>query len=95
MTILKDLYYGNINPWERQIQNGSEYQVLQQKLSIYLEKLEPMLSNEEKQLLEQIGDIASRIGSIYETDCFEEGFRLGAKIMLEILWQKNEHLIGI
>lgn len=53
MTILEELYNGNINPSSRFIKNDSEYQRVNHQLTEYLDKLMMSLDDDEKQLYEK------------------------------------------
>ncbi len=93
MSILKDLYYGNINPSERYIKRGSEYQKLSRLLSENEDKLLASLDEDGKRLYESILEGRYQQEDIAETETFVEGFRLGAQIMLEILTEPEKQLL--
>ena len=84
MTVLEDLFYGNIQPCDNK-QSAEARQ-----------KLSAMTAAEEK-LMETISDDAQRaevlemfnkqteLIALCERDAFIDGFRLGARLMIEIL----------
>lgn len=91
MTILEELYNGNVNPLARFIKDESEYQKLNHQVSEYIDKLMVSLNDEEKQLYEKIADGICGMGYISEKETFIEGFRLGAQMMLEVISYKSEN----
>ncbi len=84
MTILEDLYYGNIQPWEKMIKKGSPYQKTEQKLTKEIDTLMASLNKEEKALCEKIADRISELSDLSERERFIEGFCIGAKMMIEV-----------
>ena len=84
ISILEELYHGNINPSAKTVVSGSEYQKSQHKLGDLLEELEKLLNTEEKELLENIMTAWSELDCISSEERFTEGFKLGARISLEI-----------
>ncbi|MBQ8869457.1 MAG: hypothetical protein IJ027_07085 [Oscillospiraceae bacterium] len=95
MTILENLYNGNINVVERSIKKGSEYDRLD-KLSLELEnKFIKGKSKQEKELFEQILELIYGQEEILLTETFVEGFRLGAQIMLEVFSEPKRQFTPI
>ncbi len=93
MSILEELYNGNINPLERYIKNGSEYQKLNNQLTECLDELMLLLDNRGKQLCEKIGDNIADLSCISEKECFIEGFCMGTQMMWEIMHFKSENFL--
>lgn len=83
-NVIDDLYLGNINPNETMRLGHPEY-LNDAKDSVKLERqLGSMLSTEQKKLFDEFVTIC---GSMNEREVrlgFIEGFRLGAKIMLDV-----------
>lgn len=93
MSMLEELYYGNIHPAEKHIKKGGEYQKLNQQLMDTLDELMTMLNDEEKQLYEKAEDMAFNLKSISEKEYFIEGFCMGAQIMREIACFKSTNYV--
>lgn len=93
MSILEELYNGNIVPTEKYIKKGGEYQKINDELSEKIEKLMCTLNSKQKDLCEEIEDGFCRLSYISEKECFIDGFRLGAQIMREILEYKSKNYI--
>lgn len=85
MYILNDLWYGNITPRERYIRSGSEYQKLSDQFSSQLTAFVKELSHDHRKQYESIEDLRARLNLISEEDSFVIGFRLGARIILDIV----------
>ncbi len=84
MTILENLYNGNINIVEKSIKKGSEYDRLTKLASELEDKLMESINGQEKELFESIFVTRFQQEDIMLTETFIEGFRLGAQIMLEV-----------
>jgi hypothetical protein len=84
MSILDQLYDGNVNPSEKYIKKSSEYH----KLTLQLNEKETQLFKDfsEKQIgiYENIMEIRGVQQYIAEKDTFVDGFKLGAKIMMQV-----------
>lgn len=85
MKILEDLWYNKITFWQRKIPQNDEIIRLKKLISDDNEKLTRMLSPEANELLEKMMDDQGELSSLLECDTFIYGFRLGARIMLEII----------
>ena len=85
MSILEELYNGNINPSEKYVKNGSAHQKLSKQLMEHIDELMALLNDGEKQLCEKIGDVVSELNYLSEKECFIEGFRTGAQIAWVII----------
>lgn len=85
MSILSELYYGNICPMEKHIKVDGEYKKLLTKATDLMEKLNESLSEEDKSIWNEINDMSSIMESISERESFIEGFCLGARTILEIM----------
>lgn len=85
MYVLKELYWGNISPTERSVRPGSDYKKASleicKQLDLFLESLTP----EEKQQWEAIDVLRNNLATMAEEDMFIYGFRLGARMMLDVV----------
>lgn len=93
MSILKDLYYGNIEPSQRFIKKDSEYKKIQGEFVDCLEELNATLTEEQKRLRVQIEDKSLAMCCISEEERFIDGFCMGAKMMLEIINFKSSNYV--
>ena len=85
MRILEELWYGNVTPGEREVEKGSRMWNLGRLILQNKEELEPLLSEKAKEVLEKLRDNQTELNGINECEIFVCGFRLGARIMLEVL----------
>lgn len=85
MYILNDLWHGNITPHERYIRSGTEYQKLSDELSEKLTAFVKNLSADSRKQYEAIEDIRAKLNFISEEAIFITGFRLGARIVMDVI----------
>ena len=85
MNTIQDLYYGRISPYEMSISVTPEYQKLKALATQNEDLLKETLSDEQKELLEKLTENITDISSISERDMFIAGFRLGVKLMIDVI----------
>ena len=85
MKIIEDLYYGRISPYEMSISATPEYQKLKSIADRNEDLLRKSLSDEQKLLLDKLIESVTDISSISERDMFIAGFRLGMKLMIDVM----------
>ncbi len=91
-SILKEFYYGNVVPVERQIINVSEIRRAAKQLDTVENQLRAILQPEAIPLLERFGKLQSELSSLTEADSYVDGFKTGARFMLEILDDSPESI---
>ena len=85
MSTIQDLYYGRISPYEMSISTAPEYQKLKALATQNEDLLRETLSDEQKELLDKLIECITDISSISERDMFIAGFRLGMKLMIDVM----------
>ncbi len=85
IKILEELWYGNVAPGERSVDKGDRLWNLGRLILQNEEELAPLLSEKAKEVLEKLRDNQSELNDLNECEVFVCGFRLGARIMLEVL----------
>ena len=85
MNTIQDLYYGRISPYEMSISTAPEYQKLKALADKNEDLLRETLSDEQKELLEKLTECITDISSISERDMFIAGFKLGMKVMVDVM----------
>ena len=85
MNTIQDLYYGRISPYEMSISTAPEYQKLKTLADKNQDLLRETLSDEQKELLDKLTECITDISSISERDMFIAGFRLGMKLMIDVM----------
>ena len=88
MNTIQDLYYGRISPYEMSISTAPEYQKLKALADRNENLLKETLSDEQKELLDKLIESMTDISSISERDMFIAGFRLGMRLMIDVMKDK-------
>ena len=85
MRILEELWYGNIDPTEYDTFSCKEYKKLRELICRNEANLKVTMTNEQKELFTRYTDAVRE--HQMTTDCliFQNGFKLGARIMLEVM----------
>ncbi len=91
-SILKDFYYGNIVPTERQIVNGSEVKRAAKELDTAENQLRAILQPEAVPLMDRYGKLQTELASLTEAETYVDGFKTGARFVMEILDDSHENL---
>lgn len=85
MNTLEDLYYGNIVPNEKCAKLDDEVKELLKLLNRNEEKLTTILTELQKETFEKYKDCNREISEISEREIFLNGFRLGARIIIDVV----------
>ena len=85
MNILEELYYGNIVPNEKCAKFDDEVKELLKLLNRNEEKLAATLTELQKETFEKYKDCNREISEISEREIFLNGFRLGARIIIDVV----------
>jgi hypothetical protein len=85
MNILEELYYGNIVPNEKCAKFDDEVKELLKLLNRNEEKLTATLTELQKETFEKYKDCNREISEISEREIFLNGFRLGARIIIDVV----------
>lgn len=85
MKILEELWYGNIEPAEYDITSCKEYQKIIQQMSKSEEELRSILTDEQRKVLDRHMDNVQRFMVVTECLLFQNSFKLGARMMLEVM----------
>lgn len=88
--ILSDLYHGNINPVAKSVVQGSAYQKAMHQLNDLEEKLMAQLDEEQQKLLQDFMSVQGELNYISGEERFTDGFRMGARMILEIFEKDGE-----
>ena len=85
MKILEELWYGRINPSQRTQPDDKSVSELTEQIVEKEDELSALLSDEAKEILEQMRDKQLDLSTLNERKAFISRFRLGAGIMLEVM----------
>lgn len=85
MRILEEFWYGNIEPEEYGSFSCEEYKELRRLITKNEEKLQATFTDEQKELFSRYTDCVQEFQTISECLLFQNRFRLGARMMLEVM----------
>ena len=84
VNILEKLYYGSIHPLEHALWNGGNNSELTENAIRHEKNLRAALTEHQKGLLEQFEKAEAEISDKHEVQAFTTGFRLAARLMMEV-----------
>lgn len=90
MSIIEDIYFGNLSPNEIEIEKGSEMDIQLKRIIHIQEELIKLLSRDQNDLFEKLLCEQSKMNSLSECKAFENGVRLGVKLMTEVFAVKEK-----
>ena len=83
MTVLEDLWYGNIDPHEAILTGSKRYKHLLSIMARNRDELNETLTEKQAETLEKYGEAVNEMHSLSEVEAFSYGFRLGVRLMIE------------
>lgn len=84
MNVLEEFCYGNLNPTEYDANTSKEYKELVRLISRNEEKLLATMTDEQKELFSRYTDCVREHQAMAECLLFQNSFRLGGRMMLEV-----------
>jgi hypothetical protein len=82
MTILEDLWYGNIDPHEAILTGSKRYKHLLSLMARNRDELNETLTDKQSETLEKYDAAVNEMHSLSEVEAFSYGFRLGIRLMI-------------
>ena len=89
MDTIRELFYGNIHPYERDIPKDSEGDKLNKLIIRHDAALKATLNEQETETLEKLKDALTEQNSFCECEGFINGFRLGVRLMVESFYGRE------
>ena len=86
---IEELWHGNIIPQEDSRTNSPEMKELLSYMARHHEDLEKSFTDEQKETFEKFHDCWSEYASLAEEAIFAYAFKLGGRLMLETLQEKE------
>ena len=83
MTVLEDLWYGNIDPHEAILTGSKRYKHLLSIMARNRNELNETLTEKQAEILEKYDEAVNEMHSLSEVEAFSYGFRLGVRLMIE------------
>lgn len=84
MRVLEEFWYGNIEPTDYDADAGKEYKEVLRLITRNEEKLQATFTDEQKELFSRYTDAVREYQTMAECLLFQNSFRLGARMMLEV-----------
>ncbi len=85
MNILEQLWYGNVCPDTQSVGETKERKELRGYVSDHYDTLTATLTEKQKETFEKFIECYSELTSINEREIFVYGFRLGARIVVDVM----------
>lgn len=85
MKILEEFWYGNIEPTEYDSSACKEYKEALRLIIKNEEKLQASMTDEQKKLFSRYTDAVREYQTMAEYLLFQNSFKLGARMMLEVM----------
>ena len=85
MTVLEELWYGNIDPHEAILQNDKQFKNLLSLMGKNRDNLSDTLTEQQKELLEKYDEAVNEMHSLAEEAAFHCGFSLGVRLVMECI----------
>ena len=83
MTLLEDLWYGNLNPHEAILTENRRYKHLLSLMGRNRDEHAETLTDKQLETLEKYDEAMNEMHSLAEVEAFTYGFRLGVRLMIE------------
>lgn len=84
-NLIEDLFHGNLRLDESIHPEQAEYHEINSQISEMMQNYKTKLPDIEYDSLEQLIDLIGQSTSIYVEAAFEQGFRTGGRLMIEVL----------
>ncbi len=85
MNVLEEFWYGNLDPAEYDASPSEEYKELLQVIGRNEEKLLANMTDDQKDLFSRYQDCVREFQAMAEFLLFQNSFRLGARMMQEVV----------
>lgn len=85
MKLLEEFWYGNIEPTEYDTNACKEYKEALRLITRNEERLQATMTDEQKELFARYTDAVCECQTIAECLLFQNSFKLGARMMLEVM----------
>lgn len=95
ISVLEELYYGNISPGDRVLANtekANAFRKLQRTATPLEEQLITTLNEQQLKQFHTFCNIQDELTQMEQEDLFVYAFRLGAKLMAEVLLPRKNNL---
>ena len=88
MNIIEEIFHGKIRPFEEICKTIPDFSEFAAKVIKKSEDIKETLSEEQLCLFVEYDEILEELHLLCEKQCFVEGFKIGAKLQVEIFQEK-------
>ena len=88
MNVIEELYYGNVRPTDEP-QSDDVKKALSEVVKMEEALGESLTDKGQKEKISELSERYSKLITLTERDGFLQGFRLGAKLMVELMAENN------
>ncbi len=88
MSVLEEFWYGNIEPTDYDANASKEYKDVLRLITKNEEKLQATMTEEQKELFSRYTDAVREYQTMAECLLFQNSFKLGARMMIEVMDEK-------
>ncbi len=81
---MRDLYFGNVSPWELPPSHTVEYREISCKIESEEQYFTSKMSEDDYQRFEDYKTLLWQLNSMDDIDIFSHGFKLGTLLMMEM-----------
>ena len=85
MDIIRELWYGNVAPFEQCTRGDKQLKELLKLVARNKEELDASLTDKQKETLEKFDDCYAELTDINEREIFVYAFKLGMRIAIEVM----------
>lgn len=87
MDMIKELWYGNISPFEQCTRGDKQMKALLSLVVRNRDELAETLTDKQKEILEKFEENLNEMHGLAEQDAFSYGFKLGVRLTVEAFVQ--------
>jgi hypothetical protein len=91
-SLMHDLYFGRLVPWERGRSQDPHYTPITRKISGIKDHFKDTLPPEEYKRFEELENLYAQSSSIEDVELFEYGLSMGILLMIEVFGFKEKCL---
>lgn len=91
-SMMYDLYFGHLIPWERGRSQDPHYTPVNRKISGIKEHFRDTLLPDEYKRFEELENLSAQSSSIEDVELFEYGLSMGILLMIEVFRFKEKRL---
>ncbi|WP_095206129.1 DUF6809 family protein [Paenibacillus sp. O199] len=84
-NLIEDLFHGNLRLDESIHPEHAKYQEINRRISDLMQNYKTQHTENEYDALEELVDLIGQSTSMYVEAAFEQGFRTGGRMMIEVL----------